>query len=139
MLTKHRPSCTAPLRVWLCREPVTSAWSRCLGSESWNRPHLGRHTRLYTSKIILDAPFSFYGQGLLESSNSELSSKLLKHLAGILRRGIGPSQGLYLHRTAQHRRRRTHIHASSGIRTHDPSAQTVQDCARLVIGNRKIF
>jgi hypothetical protein len=34
---------------------------------------------------------------------------------------ISPSQGLYLHRTTQHRKTRTNIHALSGIRTHDPS------------------
>jgi hypothetical protein len=36
---------------------------------------------------------------------------------------ISPSQGLYLHRTTQHRKTRTNIHALSGIRTHDPSNQ----------------
>jgi hypothetical protein len=36
---------------------------------------------------------------------------------------ISPSQGLYLHRTKQHRKTRTNIHALSGIRTHDPSNQ----------------
>jgi hypothetical protein len=35
----------------------------------------------------------------------------------LLGRGISPSQGRYLHRRAQHRKTRTHIHASSGIRT----------------------
>jgi hypothetical protein len=33
--------------------------------------------------------------------------------------GVGPSQGLYVRRTAQHRKKRIYIHASSGIRTHD--------------------
>jgi hypothetical protein len=36
---------------------------------------------------------------------------------------ISPSQGLYLHRTTQHRKTLTNIHALSGIRTHDPSSQ----------------
>jgi len=31
-------------------------------------------------------------------------------LIGLLRRGIGPSRGLYLHRTAQHRKRLTYIY-----------------------------
>jgi len=35
--------------------------------------------------------------------------------------GIGAMQGLYLNRTAQQRKTRIKIHASSGIRTHYPS------------------
>jgi hypothetical protein len=46
---------------------------------------------------------------------------------GLLGGGIGPTQGLYLHRTTQHRKTRTHIHASSGIRTHNPSFRAVED------------
>jgi hypothetical protein len=44
-------------------------------------------------------------------------------LVGLLGRGISPTQGLYLHRTTQHRKTRTHIHASSEIRNHDPSVR----------------
>jgi hypothetical protein len=36
---------------------------------------------------------------------------------------MSPSQGLYLHRTTQHRKTRTNIHALSWIRTHDFSNQ----------------
>jgi len=43
-------------------------------------------------------------------------------------RGIGPSQGLCLHKTAQ--KMWTYIHASSGIRINDPSVQPVQDHTR---------
>jgi hypothetical protein len=49
--------------------------------------------------------------------------ELFKHTVGLLGRVISPSQGLYLHRTTQHRNTRTNIHALSGIRTHDPSNQ----------------
>jgi hypothetical protein len=35
------------------------------------------------------------------------------HLVGLFGRGIIPTQGLYLHRTTQHRKTRTHIHAPS--------------------------
>jgi hypothetical protein len=48
---------------------------------------------------------------------------LFTHLLGLLGRGISQSQGRYLH-TGQHKHRinaHTHIHASSGIRTHNPS------------------
>jgi hypothetical protein len=49
--------------------------------------------------------------------------ELFKHMLGLLGRVISPSQGLYLHRTTQHRKTRTHIHALSRIRTYDPSNQ----------------
>jgi hypothetical protein len=43
-------------------------------------------------------------------------------MVGLLGRVISPSQGLYLHRTTQHKKTRTNIHVLSGIRTHhDPS------------------
>jgi hypothetical protein len=44
-------------------------------------------------------------------------------MVGLLGRVISPSQGLYLHRTTQHKKKRTNIHALSGIETHDPSNQ----------------
>jgi hypothetical protein len=49
------------------------------------------------------------------------------HLVGLLEWEIGPTQGLYLHRTTQHRKTRTHIHASSGIRKQDPSDRAATD------------
>jgi len=48
-------------------------------------------------------------------------------LVGLLGGGISPSQGLYLHMTTQHIKTRTHVHASSGFRTHDPSVRAVED------------
>jgi hypothetical protein len=48
------------------------------------------------------------------------------HLVGFLGWGISPTQGVYLHRTTQHRKTRTHIHAPSGIRTRDPSVRAVE-------------
>jgi hypothetical protein len=48
---------------------------------------------------------------------------LFRHMVGLLGRVISPSQGLYLHRTTQHRNTRTNIHTLSGIRTHDPINQ----------------
>jgi hypothetical protein len=48
-------------------------------------------------------------------------------------------QGLYLHRTAQHRKTRKNIHALNGIRTHDPSIQAAKthslDSMATVIGS----
>jgi hypothetical protein len=49
--------------------------------------------------------------------------ELFRHTVGLLGRVISPSQGLYLHRTTQHWKTRTNIHALSGIRTHNPSNQ----------------
>jgi hypothetical protein len=49
--------------------------------------------------------------------------ELFQHMVGLLGRVISPSQGLYLHRTTQHKKTRTNIHALNGIRTHDPSNQ----------------
>jgi hypothetical protein len=49
--------------------------------------------------------------------------ELLRQMVGLLGRVISPSQGLYLHRTTQHRKTGTNNHALSGIRTHDPSNQ----------------
>jgi hypothetical protein len=47
--------------------------------------------------------------------------ELFRHMVGLLGRVISPWQGLYLHRTTQHRKTRSNIHALIGIRTHDPS------------------
>jgi len=63
----------------------------------------------------------------IQNLTSETYDSTFGHFVGLLRRGISPSQGLYLHRTAQHRKTRTYIHASSCILTHDPSVQAVED------------
>jgi hypothetical protein len=42
---------------------------------------------------------------------------LFRHMVGLLGRVISSSQGLYLHRTTQHRKTRTNIHTLSGIRS----------------------
>jgi hypothetical protein len=49
--------------------------------------------------------------------------ELFRHMVGLLGQVISPSQGLYLHRTIQHGKTWTNIHALIGIRTHDPSSQ----------------
>jgi hypothetical protein len=41
------------------------------------------------------------------------SCESIRQLVGLLGRVIGPTQGLYLHRTTQHRETQTHIHAQS--------------------------
>jgi hypothetical protein len=52
--------------------------------------------------------------------------------------GVDPSQGLYLHRIAQHRKTRANIYALRKTQTHDPNIQAVKthdsDHAVTVIG-----
>jgi len=59
---------------------------------------------------------------------------LFEHLVGHLGRGVSPTQGHYLHTAAQHRNTRTHVRATSGIRTCDPNVQAAKDstCLRLL-------
>jgi len=59
-------------------------------------------------------------------------------LVGLLGRKISPTQGLYLHRIIQHRKTWTHIHASSGIRTHDPKVPAAEDSTCLRTRGRGI-
>jgi len=70
---------------------------------------------------------------LIQNLTSETYESIFGHLVGLLGWGISPSQGHYLHRTAQHRKLLTNIHVLSGIQTHDPSVQAVEDhmCLRL--------
>jgi hypothetical protein len=51
----------------------------------------------------------------------------IRHLVGLLGGGISPAQGLYLHRTTQHRKTQTHIHAPNRIRTCDPNVRAAED------------
>jgi hypothetical protein len=85
----------------------------------------------------LDFIISIYGLGLVMCSNSELllNYEVVRHLVWLPGRGISPTQGLYLHTTAQHRKTRTHIHALRGIRTQNLSIQAAKilDRAATVI------
>jgi hypothetical protein len=51
----------------------------------------------------------------------------IRHLVGLLGGAISPTQGLYLHRTTQHRETQTHIHAPNRIRTCDPNVRSAED------------
>jgi hypothetical protein len=55
----------------------------------------------------------------------------IRHLVGLLRRGISPAQGLYLHRTTQHRKTQTNIHAPIRIQTCDPNVREAEDSTCL--------
>jgi len=52
-------------------------------------------------------------------------------LIGFLGQGISTTQGLYRHRTTQHRKTRTYIHAPTGTGTRDPSFRAVEDSTCL--------
>jgi hypothetical protein len=56
---------------------------------------------------------------------------MYRQLVGHLGRVISPTQGLYLHRTTQHRETQTHIHAPSRIRTWDLIIRETEDSTCL--------
>jgi hypothetical protein len=55
----------------------------------------------------------------------------IRHLVGLLCGGISPAQGLYPHRTTQHRKTQTNIYAPSRIRTCDPNVGATEDSTCL--------
>jgi hypothetical protein len=50
----------------------------------------------------------------------------VSHLVRLTGRGISPTQGLYLHKKAQHTKTKTKIHALSGFQTYDWSIQAAR-------------
>jgi hypothetical protein len=56
----------------------------------------------------------------------EVSKRYFLTLGRTTCTGFGTSHGLCLHRTTQHRKTMTNIHALSGIQTHDSSVQEVK-------------
>jgi hypothetical protein len=73
--------------------------------------------------------FIFFPVALQPSNVSEVSKPYFSTFVRTPWARVSPSQGLYRHRTAQHRITRMNIHALSGIRTHDPSIQTAKNHA----------
>jgi hypothetical protein len=55
----------------------------------------------------------------------------IRHLVGLLGGWISPAQGLYLHRTTQHRKTQTNIHSPTTIRTCDPNVRAAEDSTCL--------
>jgi hypothetical protein len=55
----------------------------------------------------------------------------IRHLIGLPGGGISPEQGTYLHRTTQHRKTQTHIHAPRRIRNCDPTVRAAEDSTWL--------
>jgi hypothetical protein len=66
-------------------------------------------------------PWRYSPFGTLAASHIRGFLNYFSHIVKLLGWVISPSQGLYLHRTTQHRKTWTSIHALSGIRTHDLS------------------
>jgi hypothetical protein len=91
-------------------------------------PNADKNVSFHTNYVLLEIVPIFFSVAL--QSLKDLGRltyrrflELFTQMVGLLGRVISPSQGLYLHRTTQHRKTRTNIHALSGIRTHDPSNQ----------------
>jgi hypothetical protein len=112
---------------------INSEWKVFLASEkasSWLHAILTKLYFLYIIIIII-----FRGLGLLACSGSEF---IFWNLWIYWTVGRTPWMGdrpearpLLTHRTTQHRETQTHIHASSGIQTHDPSVRAVEDSTWL--------
>lgn len=58
-------------------------------------------------------------------SSSEFDNSF-RHLVGLLGQEISPSQGIYLQKTAQHRRELANMYALSGVWTHDPNVRAIK-------------
>jgi hypothetical protein len=56
---------------------------------------------------------------------------IFRYSVGLLWGGSVQRQGLYLHRTTQHREPQTHIHAPSRIRNCDPNVRAAEDSTCL--------
>jgi hypothetical protein len=78
---------------------------------------------IYSCKTLFFSPVALQSLKDLGRLIYRRFLELFRHMVGLLGRVISPSQGHYLHRTTQHRKTRTNIHALSGIQTHDPSNQ----------------
>jgi hypothetical protein len=72
------------------------------------------------ASIVLCGPWS-----------SLMDFSIHRNLVRLLGWGISPTQGLYRHRTTQHRNTQTHIHAPGKIRTCDLNVQAVVDSTCL--------
>jgi hypothetical protein len=81
-----------------------------------------------STHVYLSIYLSVYGSTAFVNLDRFFSSSIYTQSVELLRRGISLSQSRYLH-TEQHEHRKMHtdIHASSGIRAHDPSIQAGED------------
>jgi hypothetical protein len=70
-------------------------------------------------------PLYFFGN-LGHLMQVRFQNRVFRHLVGLRRREISPSQGLYLHKTTQRRKWMTNSHALSGIGTHDNGTEAAR-------------
>jgi hypothetical protein len=100
------------------------------------KENMGIHGTRQHIQCLYILACTFHGLGHVSCSESELTSKITNRFTHSLRTlwtvDRSNARPLCLHRTAQHRKTPTYIHASSGIRTHDPSLWAVQDHMRLI-------
>ena len=75
-----------------------------------------------TSRIAVSISI-YNATGRLQLKASDV---VYRHTARLVRRVIGPSQGLYLHKTTE-TVKVVHFHALSGMRTHNPSVLAAWD------------
>jgi hypothetical protein len=86
---------------------------------------------LFTSRVFLFRLFSFSLCLFQASDFFFFTYGSFRHLVELLGRGSVQRQGLYLHRTTQHRETQTHIHALSTIRTCNPNVRAAEDSTCL--------
>jgi hypothetical protein len=97
-----------------------------------NTKGLNESSIKYMISSLSSSSFKVWANGLFRfrSLTSEIMN-LFGQLVGLLGRGISPTQGLYLHRTTQHRKKRTHIHDPSRIRTCYPNVRAAEESTCL--------
>jgi hypothetical protein len=104
--------------------------NNALRFSEWIRPVIWNYFLLSeTLHQLLLLLFLLLGVSRIRTSDLiqfRITSKLwslLDMFVGLLWRGIGPSQGLYLHRTAQHKKMRAYFHTWAGF---EPSAAMLE-------------
>jgi hypothetical protein len=78
------------------------------------------------SLVIVTISYMDYALWPVQIHNCFRNYETLRHLVGLLGQEISPTQDLYIHRTAQHTKTTTNIHALSGIRSHELSVQVIE-------------
>jgi hypothetical protein len=108
-----------PVSLFQPHIPHDLTWARTQATTVGNRQ--------LTAWAIVYRPI--YGSTVLMDLGRFFSLLIYTQSVGLLGWGISPSKGRYLH-TEQHRHRinaHRNIHASSGIRTYDPSVRVSED------------
>jgi hypothetical protein len=115
------PLSNAEIKEWVelyLHSPNTPSWR---GAWLKQRDNWGHRTHHSNSKFLYCFCYTCHGLSPLICSVFVLTSETVnpcRCLIGLLGRGIGPPQGLYLHTTIQHKRNTGIIHSSIGLRTH---------------------